>query len=135
MKPCTSIFLPLHKSSRITVSSHTHLSTTASLPHILPHSPSLIPSSTSSTTSPQLSSLFTSSCSHRTLVPLSSGHHFLNEAHKYLQHRHTVYINTILKMPQHWASKGEFYTGVFVLCNFIEPVTFLRCVVYTYCIA
>ena len=33
-------------------------------------------------------------------------------------------------MLQHWASEGKFYTGGFVLCNFIEPVTFAHCVLY-----
>ena len=28
-----------------------------------------------------------------------------------------------------WASEGEFYTGGFVLRNFIEPVTFAHCAV------
>ena len=30
-------------------------------------------------------------------------------------------------MLQHWASEGEFYTGSFVLHNFIESVTFASC--------
>ena len=29
---------------------------------------------------------------------------------------------------QHWANEGEFHTGGFVLCNFIEPVTLTCCV-------
>ena len=31
-------------------------------------------------------------------------------------------------MLQHWESEGEFYIGCFVLCQFIELVTFARCV-------
>ena len=30
-------------------------------------------------------------------------------------------------MLQHRASEGEFHIGDFVLCQFIEPVTFARC--------
>ena len=33
-------------------------------------------------------------------------------------------------MLQHWASEGEFYTGGFVLRQFIESVTFAHCMFY-----
>ena len=34
-------------------------------------------------------------------------------------------------MLHHWAIKGEFYIGIFVLCQFIEPVMF-ACYVASY---
>ena len=35
--------------------------------------------------------------------------------------------NILLEMLHHWVSEGEFYIGGFVLCNFIEPIMFVCC--------